>query len=119
MLKVRLARFGTKNKPSYKIVVAEARSARSHALDFLGYYDPAHNPPKFQIDQEKYQKWLSQGAQPTEAVAKLLRGEYQYLKYEPQVGGEEKEEGKEEETATKEKEGGEAAPVSEPEVSEG
>ena len=82
MLKIRLARYGGNNKPAYKIVVAPARSPRSRALAFLGYYDPAHNPPKFQIDKDKYDHWIKEGAQPTTAVVKLVEGSYEYVKYE-------------------------------------
>lgn len=73
MLKIRLKRVGTKKKPSYQIVVAEARSARHSSVDKLGHFDPLTNPETVSLDEEKALQWLRQGAQPTEAVLRFLQ----------------------------------------------
>ncbi|MDP2873896.1 MAG: 30S ribosomal protein S16 [bacterium] len=98
MLRIRLAREGGKNKPAYAIVAAPQRSTRSRASQYLGFYDPTHNPPKLTLDKEKYAAWIKKGAQPSEAVEKLLAGTYQYVKYTPK-----KAEGEAETTKEKEK----------------
>lgn len=73
MLKIRLRRTGARNQPSYRVVVADAKAARDGAfVDHLGHYNPRTEPPTLEIDQEKAQKWISQGAQPTESVRQLL-----------------------------------------------
>ena len=97
MLKIRLARYGGTNKPAYKIVVAPARSPRSRALAFLGYYDPGHTPSKLQIDKDKYEHFIKEGAQPTDAVVELLKGSYEYVKYEPKTEGEKEDQDEKEE----------------------
>ncbi|MCY4654474.1 MAG: 30S ribosomal protein S16 [Dehalococcoidia bacterium] len=74
MLKIRLRRTGARNQPSYRVVVADSRAARDGAfVDHLGHYNPRTEPPTLSIDQEKAQKWIRQGAQPTDSVKQLLR----------------------------------------------
>lgn len=74
MLKIRLRRVGKRHQPSYRIVVADSRAARDGAfVDYLGHYNPRTDPPTIVIDQEKATKWISQGAQPTDAVAWMLK----------------------------------------------
>lgn len=74
MLRMRLRRVGAKGQPSYRIVVADSRAARDGAfVDQLGHYNPREDPPAIVIDEEKARKWLGQGAQPSEAVAHMLR----------------------------------------------
>ncbi len=74
MLKIRLRRTGARNQPSYRVVVADSRAARDGAfIDHLGHYNPRTEPPTLSIDQEKAQKWIRQGAQPTDSVKQLLR----------------------------------------------
>ncbi len=74
MLKIRLRRTGARNQPSYRVVVADSRAARDGAfVDYLGHYNPRTEPPTLSIDQEKAQKWIRQGAQPTDSVKQLLR----------------------------------------------
>ncbi len=71
MVKIRLSRVGKKNKPSYKIVVCNAREKReSYFLDQIGWYSPITKD--FNVDQTKVQYWLSVGAQPTDTVYALL-----------------------------------------------
>ena len=73
MLRIRLRRVGAKKKPSYRIVVADARAARDGAfVEQLGHYDPLTDPPTVVIDEEKALKWIRQGAQPSEAVQRML-----------------------------------------------
>ncbi len=74
MLRLRLRRVGARHQPSYRVVVADSRAARDGAfVDYLGYYNPRTDPPTIEIDTEKAQKWISQGAQPSEAVAQMLK----------------------------------------------
>ncbi|MCH9009231.1 MAG: 30S ribosomal protein S16 [Chloroflexi bacterium] len=74
MLRIRLRRTGAKNQPSYRVVVADSRAARDGAfVDHLGHYNPRTDPPTIVIDEEKALKWLRQGAQPSEAVERMLR----------------------------------------------
>lgn len=71
---IRLSRKGAKNKPSYRIVVTPARSKRDGKfIEILGYYDPLLNPPKVKVKHERLDYWLSCGAQPSEAVKKILK----------------------------------------------
>ena len=73
MVKIRLSRVGRKKKPSYRVVVADSRAPRDGAfIEIIGHYDPLVDPPAVTIDEEKALKWLRQGAQPTEAVARML-----------------------------------------------
>jgi small subunit ribosomal protein S16 len=72
-VKLRLTRIGKKKQPQYRIVAADARSPRDgRFIDILGHYDPRQNPSALTVDNAKAVKWLSDGAQPTERVAKLL-----------------------------------------------
>jgi len=74
MLRIRLRRVGARRKPSYRIVVADARAARDGAfVDQLGHYDPLTDPPTVVLDEEKALKWIRQGAQPSEAVQRMLK----------------------------------------------
>lgn len=73
MVKIRLTRVGARNRPSYRVVVMDSQSPRDGKyIDRIGHYDPLTDPETVSIDAEKARKWLSQGAQPTEAVARLL-----------------------------------------------
>lgn len=73
MVKIRLRRMGAKKAPFYRIVVADSRSPRDgRFVEELGYYDPMKNPVVIKIDEEKANKWLANGAQPTETVKSLL-----------------------------------------------
>ena len=74
MLKIRLRRVGAKKKPSYRVVVADCRTATNGKfVDHLGHYDPLTEPPTVVIDEDKALKWLRQGAQPSEAVGRMLK----------------------------------------------
>jgi len=72
MLTIKLARYGKKHQPHYRVVVAEARSKREgKAVAILGFWNPKEKRVK--IDKKAYEKWRQQGAQPTESVAKLVK----------------------------------------------
>ena len=73
MVKIRLRRVGAKSKPSYRLVIADARSPRDGAfIDIIGHFNPLTDPETVVIDEEKARHWLSQGAQPTDTAARLL-----------------------------------------------
>ena len=73
MLKIRLRRTGAKKKPSYRIVVADARAPRDGAfINIIGHYNPLTDPETVVINEEEALRWLSQGAQPTETATRLL-----------------------------------------------
>ena len=72
-VKIRLKRLGEKKNPFYRIIVADSRSPRNgRFIDEIGTYDPNYDPCKLSIDAEAAKKWLSNGAQPTEVVGKLV-----------------------------------------------
>ena len=69
-----MRRVGAKKKPSYRIVVADSRAPRDGAIvDQVGHYDPFTDPPTISMDEEKVMKWLGNGAQPSEPVARMLK----------------------------------------------
>ena len=73
MITMRLMRFGTKKKPTYRIVVMDSKRARqSQALDTLGTYAPLTDPAGVKIDLEKANQWLSKGVRPSRTVQSLL-----------------------------------------------
>ena len=73
-VKMRLRRMGAKKAPFYRVVVADERSPRDGKfIDEIGYYNPLTEPADIKIDAEKAEKWLMNGAQPTETVKSLLK----------------------------------------------
>jgi ribosomal protein S16 len=73
-VKMRLRRMGQKKAPFYRVVVADSRSPRDgRFIEEVGYYNPTVEPSVIKFDEELTKKWLSQGAQPTDRVAKLLK----------------------------------------------
>ena len=73
MVKIRLRRVGAPKKPSYRLVVADARSPRNGAfINTIGRYNPLTNPETVVIDEESALYWLKNGAQPTDTAARLL-----------------------------------------------
>jgi small subunit ribosomal protein S16 len=73
-VKLRLARVGSKKNPIYRIVAADERSPRDGKfLEIVGRYNPQTNPSLIEIDEAKAKAWLSKGAQPTDAVRRLLK----------------------------------------------
>ena len=73
-VKIRLKRMGMKKHPFYRIVVADERNARDgRFIEEIGYYDPMKQPAEIKVDNEKAQKWMKNGAQPTDTVRVLLK----------------------------------------------
>jgi len=73
-VKLRLTRIGKTKQPQYRIVASDSRSPRDgRFIEILGHYNPRTEPSTLTVDNEKAVKWLSQGAQPTDRVRKLLQ----------------------------------------------
>jgi len=73
-VKMRLKRMGKKKAPFYRVVVADSRSPRDgRFIEEVGFYDPNEDPSVIKFDEELAKKWLANGAQPTDRVAKLLK----------------------------------------------
>ena len=73
-VKIRLRRMGAKKAPFYRVVVADSRSPRDgRFIEEIGYYNPTTEPSEIKIDAEKANKWIANGAQPTETVKSLLK----------------------------------------------
>jgi small subunit ribosomal protein S16 len=74
MVKIRLMRMGMKGAPTYRIVVADARSPRDgRIIENIGSYNPRTEPSTIVVDQERAKHWLEVGAQPTDSARSLLR----------------------------------------------
>ncbi|HZS53591.1 MAG TPA: 30S ribosomal protein S16 [Bryobacteraceae bacterium] len=74
MLAIRLARFGAKKKPTYRVVVIEKDRARnSRSVEIVGHYNPVSKPAEVHLNHERIQYWLKNGAQPSETVSRLLK----------------------------------------------
>ncbi len=74
MVKIRLRRMGAKKNPFYRIVVADSRSPRDgRCIEEIGTYNPLANPAEINLDVEKAQTWVKNGAQPTDTVRGLLK----------------------------------------------
>lgn len=73
MVKIRLKRVGAKKAPFYHVVVADSRSPRDgRIIEQIGTYNPMVEPSEIKIDEEKVQKWIANGAKPTDTVKKLI-----------------------------------------------
>ncbi|MBQ1966475.1 MAG: 30S ribosomal protein S16 [Clostridia bacterium] len=73
-VKIRLRRMGAKRAPFYRVVVADSRYPRDgRFIEEIGYYNPMKEPAEIKIDAEKAQKWIANGAQPTDTVKVLLK----------------------------------------------
>ena len=76
MLKIRMSRGGTKKRPFYKIVIADARSPRDgRFIERIGHYNPLlpkENAERVKMDLERMKYWLSQGAQPSDRISRFL-----------------------------------------------
>ena len=74
MLKIRLRRAGKKGQPSYRIVVTDSRWARDgRFVEWIGTYNPLSDPPDVTLEEEKALTWLQKGAQPSDAVSRILK----------------------------------------------
>jgi small subunit ribosomal protein S16 len=88
MVRIRLRRVGAKKQASYRVVVADQRSPRDgRFIELLGWYNPRTDPPSFKIDEGRALHWLSVGAQPSEAVNRLLAKMGTFEKYEQVKAG--------------------------------
>ncbi len=73
-VRIRLTRVGATKQPTYRVVVADARSARdSRAIDTIGHYNPRTEPIEFKVDEAKAKEWLAKGAQPSDTVVRLFK----------------------------------------------
>lgn len=73
-VRIRLTRVGATKQPTYRVVVADSRSARDgRALDTLGHYNPRTEPTEVSIDAEKARAWLAKGATPSDTVVRLFQ----------------------------------------------
>ncbi len=74
MVKLRLARFGAKKRPFYRIVAMDSRGKRDgRYIEQLGTYDPMQDPPAITLKEDRVRYWLSVGAQTTEAVERMVK----------------------------------------------
>jgi small subunit ribosomal protein S16 len=74
MLAIRLTRSGSKKRPTYRVVVTEARTPRdSSVIENVGYYNPKTRPATLKVDRERLAHWISVGAQPSSTVKTLLK----------------------------------------------
>jgi small subunit ribosomal protein S16 len=73
-VRIRLTRVGATKQPTYRVVVADSRSARdSRSIETIGHYNPRAEPVEVNIDEDRAKQWLSKGAQPSNTVARLFR----------------------------------------------
>jgi small subunit ribosomal protein S16 len=73
-VRIRLARYGAKKRPFYRIVAADSESRRDgRFIETIGTYNPCVNPPKIDLKLDRYEHWTGQGAKPTETVASIVR----------------------------------------------
>ena len=73
-VKMRLRRMGQKKAPFYRIIVADSKSPRDgRFIEEIGTYDPTQDPTVYKVDEEAAKRWLANGAQPTDIVAKIFK----------------------------------------------
>jgi small subunit ribosomal protein S16 len=73
-VRIRLTRVGATKQPTYRLVVADSRSARDgRAIDTIGHYNPRTDPIDLAIDEAKARDWLAKGAQPSDTVKRLFK----------------------------------------------
>ena len=73
MVKIRLQRVGKKKAPFYHVVVADSRSPRDGKIvEKIGTYNPMTNPATIELDNEEVEKWIKNGAKPTDTVKALI-----------------------------------------------
>jgi small subunit ribosomal protein S16 len=74
VVKIRLARVGSKKNPIYRVVVADSRSPRDgRFIEIVGRYNPQTNPSMIELDGEKIRDWIAKGAQPSDPVRRLMK----------------------------------------------
>lgn len=73
-VRIRLTRVGATKQPTYRVVVADARSARdSRAIETIGHYNPRTEPIELNVDADRAKEWLAKGAQPSDTVVRLFK----------------------------------------------
>jgi small subunit ribosomal protein S16 len=73
-VRIRLTRVGATKQPTYRLVVADSRSARDgRSIDTIGHYNPRTDPIDLVVDEAKAKDWLSKGAQPSDTVRRLFK----------------------------------------------
>jgi small subunit ribosomal protein S16 len=73
-VRIRLTRVGATKQPTYRLVVADSRSARDgRAIDTIGHYNPRTDPIELVVDEAKARDWMSKGAQPSDTVRRLFK----------------------------------------------
>ena len=74
MLMIRLARFGAKKKPTYRVVVIEkARARNSRSVEVVGFYNPVSQPQVVTLKHDRIEHWIKNGAQPSDTVTRLIK----------------------------------------------
>lgn len=90
MVKLRLRRFGNRNRPVYRVVVADQRSPRDgKIIEEIGTYNPLHKDNNFRLDLARVDYWLGVGAQPSDTVASFIKKARKAEDEAPAEGGEE------------------------------
>jgi small subunit ribosomal protein S16 len=73
-VKIRLARYGAKKNPFYRVVATDSRSPRDgRHIEQIGVYDPTRDPPEFRYDEARMTHWLKNGATPSDTIRELLK----------------------------------------------
>jgi small subunit ribosomal protein S16 len=74
MLMIRLARFGAKKKPTYRVVVIEKERARdSRSVEIVGHYNPVADPAEVKLDHARIEHWVKVGARMSDTVSRLVK----------------------------------------------
>jgi small subunit ribosomal protein S16 len=74
MLAIRLARFGAKKKPTYRVVVIDKERARnSRSIEVVGFYNPIAKPAQVDLKHDRISHWMKNGAQPSDTVVRLMK----------------------------------------------
>jgi small subunit ribosomal protein S16 len=74
MLMIRLARYGAKKKPTYRVVVIEKRKARdSRFVEVVGFYNPVAQPAVVDLKHDRIDHWVKSGAQPSDTVRRIMK----------------------------------------------
>ncbi len=88
MVRIRLRRVGAKKQPSYRIVVADKEAPRDgRFIENIGFFNPRTEPETVELDADRALYWLSVGAQPSDAVARLLKSKGVYAALEASRAG--------------------------------
>jgi small subunit ribosomal protein S16 len=89
MVRIRLSRAGRKNAPAYRIVVTDRKTKRDgKSIELIGHYNPTEDSKKIVYKKDRYDYWVSVGAQPSDAIVKLMAGTYKFTPYNPKAKAE-------------------------------